>query len=97
LESIAAAPADVPAGGPDIMTRREIVETAFQVVGKRSRIVSVPASVIRLGARITSIINRRKADLLEFAAAVSTCGGVAPQAGRLRLIDYFRELAASAK
>jgi hypothetical protein len=96
LENLNAGAVEISIGGPDILTRREIVELAFRVVGKHPRIVRVPAAVIRAGAVVAGIMNPRLGELLEFVAAVSTTDGVAPVTGRLRLEDYFRSVRTAA-
>lgn len=88
---------EISVGGPEILTRRVIVETAFDALGVRPRIWSVPAGLIRCGGMVLGLRNRRKAELLEFAAAVSTSDSVAPATGRRLLLDYFRERAQLAR
>ncbi len=86
-------PLEISIGGPEILTRRQIVETAFEALGRPPRIRSVPAGVMRFGGKVLGLANRRKAELLEFAAAVSTSDSVAPTTARRILLDYFRERA----
>ena len=83
-------PSEISIGGPEIFTRREIAELAFRVVGKRARVLSVPAGVFRAGAKMAGLMNARVGELLAFAAAVSTADCVAPCAGERRLEDHFR-------
>jgi len=86
-------PAEISVGGPETLTRREIAELAFHVLGKQARIIHVPARVFRAGAKVVALWNPRLGELLDFAAAVSTTDCVAPARGRLRLEDYFRTIA----
>lgn len=82
-------PLDVPIGGPEVLTRRGIAETA--AVAMRPRFVSMPVSVARFNARLAAFFNPRVGELMAFAAAVSVVDCVAPPYGRERLADYFRE------
>ena len=80
-------------GGPQTFTRREIAELPFRILGKKPRVVPVPASVFRLGAKMAGLSNPRLRELLEFVTAVSTTECRAPELGRRRLEDYFRTIA----
>ena len=92
LDGLTPGSREVGAGGPDILTRREVVETAFRVVGKTPRIAAVPAAMFRGSARLAGLFNPRLGELFEFVTAVSLTDGIAPAAGTKRLEDYFREL-----
>lgn len=92
MRDLESGPAESSIGGPDVFTRREIAELAFRVLGKRPRIVHVPAPVFRLTAKLAAPFHPRLGDLLEFVTAVSTSDSLAPRLGRRRLEDYFREV-----
>lgn len=81
-------------GGPEILTRREIVETAFNALGRRPRIYSIPTYVISALLPMIRPFDRRLYELFTFLATVSTIDVVAPPAGTHRLEPYFRKLAA---
>ena len=93
LECLDSGPDETSVGGPETLTRREIAELAFTVLGKRPRVLRLPALAFRIGAKIVRLQNPRLAELLEFVAAVSTTDCVAPSVGRLRLEDHFRRVA----
>lgn len=93
LENLESGPPEISMGGPEILSRREIAELAFHVIGKRPRVLRIPAGVFRWGAWIAGLSNPRLGELLEFAVAVSTTDCVAPCSGRRRLEDYFRSIA----
>jgi uncharacterized protein YbjT (DUF2867 family) len=95
LDHLTSGPAEVSVGGPEIFTRREIVELAFRVVDKRPRVMRVPPGVFRGAAKMAGWANPRLGELLEFAVKVSTTDCVAPCVGRRRLEDHFRALAGS--
>ncbi|HEU4453574.1 MAG TPA: SDR family oxidoreductase [Longimicrobium sp.] len=91
-DAVASTEREIAAGGPDVLTRREIVETAFRAAGRAPRIIRVPPAVFRGIAAVTRPFNPRLAALLSFGAAVSLVDCVAPVRGARRLEDYFREI-----
>lgn len=95
IENLFAGPEIVEAGGPEVLTRRAIAEQIFQHVGEEPSLYRVPGFIIRLTGSLTRPFNPRKANLLEFLPAVSAADVVAPQVGRLRLVDYLQEISTS--
>ncbi|MGH7133511.1 MAG: SDR family oxidoreductase [Phycisphaerales bacterium] len=85
---------EVPLGGPDVFTRRQVVELAFQAIGRPPRIIHSPAWMARAGALPMGLLNPRAAHFLRFAAHVMTHECVAPAIGTRRLEEYFRQRAA---
>lgn len=84
--------AEVCIGGPEIFTRREIVELAVAVAGTDARIREIPAQVFRAVAVATRPFNPRVAALMRFGVEVSGVDMVAPALGTRRLRDYFESL-----
>lgn len=84
---------EIPVGGPETYTRREIAELAFQALGKRPKITSVPAPAMRAALQPLRLLDRRLYDFFDFGLAVSTRDLVAPAAGRTSLRRHFRQLA----
>jgi uncharacterized protein YbjT (DUF2867 family) len=80
-------------GGPDVLSRRRIVEMAFEALGKRPRLRHVSPSTFRRLAAPARWLNPRVHQLLDFGVAVSTTDIVAPRVGERRLADYFARLA----
>ncbi len=78
-------------GGPETLTRREIVELAFDALGKRARMPAMPAAVVPLVALLMRPVNPRMSHLSSFLAAVSTQDVLAPSSGRRTLSAYFAE------
>lgn len=79
-------------GGPEIFTRREIVELAFSVIGEKPRIVSVPPGLMRAMRRPVKLLDQRLADFLSFGTAVSTMDIVSPPLGTGKPGEYFQQL-----
>jgi uncharacterized protein YbjT (DUF2867 family) len=87
--AVAPGSTETSAGGPDVLTRREIAELAFTVRGATPRIVKLPLWAAHAGARATTLVDRRLGEFLAFAALVSTTDCVAPVVGERRLRDSF--------
>ncbi|HLM55880.1 MAG TPA: SDR family oxidoreductase [Pyrinomonadaceae bacterium] len=86
-------PREIPLGGPETYTRREIAELAFEALGTRPKITSVPAGLMLAAAAPLKLFDRRLSDLLEFGVAASLNDLVAPASGTRSLREYFLELA----
>jgi uncharacterized protein YbjT (DUF2867 family) len=93
IENLEEGPANVPLGGPDILTRRGIAELAAAAAGKRPMYMKAPAAIARMNGRVIGVFQPRLGELVEFAAAVSTQDCIAPVFGTDRLADYFNVLA----
>ncbi|MBL7992986.1 MAG: SDR family oxidoreductase [Candidatus Kapabacteria bacterium] len=78
-------------GGPETFTRQEIAELAFTVLGKKPRVMHVPALMPRVMKPLIAPFNKRIGDLVEFLGYVATHECVAPSYGEKRLEDYFRQ------
>ncbi|HET7232403.1 MAG TPA: SDR family oxidoreductase [Longimicrobium sp.] len=92
-DAVAAGPREVPAGGPETLTRAEIVRVAFRALGREPRLTRVPPGFFRAAGAVTKPLNRRLAALLAFGAEVSQVDCVAPAHGTHRLEDFFRTFA----
>jgi uncharacterized protein YbjT (DUF2867 family) len=91
VEILRRGPADLPLGGPEVLTRRQIGEAAFAAVGKPPRFMPVPLGVMLAGAAAARLAKPRMGELLAFAGRVSAVDCVAPAYGTRTLADYFRE------
>lgn len=83
---------DCDIGGPEILSRREIVEIAFNALGRRPRIFSIPPFIVGAILPLIRPFDRRLYELFTFLATVGTIDVVAPPAGTHRLEPYFRKL-----
>jgi uncharacterized protein YbjT (DUF2867 family) len=89
---------EVPVGGPEVWTQREIAELAFQVLGKRPRISSIPLWLKNaLLWTLRKLSGVRTYGPAEFFLTVLTRDMVAPQVGTHRLISFFEALKADDK
>jgi len=83
----------IEAGGPDVLTQREVAELAFDVLGKSGKVTVVPLRLARGLARLIGVLNRQFGDLAEFIVTAGEVDAVAPARGRTTLRSYFEELA----
>lgn len=89
LDAIEGEGPEMMAGGPDVLTRREIAELAIEAVGRPARVRSIPPSLVRLVAGGVRPFNPRVGDITDFYAEVSVRDVVAPVRGARKLSEYF--------
>lgn len=89
-------PETIDAGGPEVLTREEIMRAAFEAVGKKPRIMHVPAVFFRMNSAMMRLFHPRLSDMLEFVAYVTTIDSVAPLRGKRTLRPWFDALAKAA-
>ncbi len=90
VEALTLDKADFPVGGPDVFTRREITELAFEAIDKPMRLMNVSPAVFKAMVSPLKLINPRLHALMVFGATVTQVDCVAPAYGHKRLSDYFR-------
>jgi uncharacterized protein YbjT (DUF2867 family) len=78
-------------GGEEIMTRYQIIEKAFEAVGRKPRILRMPLSLLRFNASMLGLFHRRLGEMMRFAIEVSAEDAIAPAFGKHTLLDYYRE------
>lgn len=83
----------VEAGGPEVLTQREVAELAFDVVGKPVKVTVIPLWLAKGLARAIGVLSRQFGDLAEFIVTAGEVDGVGPARGKTTLRSYFEELA----
>jgi uncharacterized protein YbjT (DUF2867 family) len=83
---------EVEAGGPDIMTQREAVELAFEVVGKPAKVTVIPMWLARGVVRLIGLLSTQFGDLADFIVTAGEIDGVGPKRGKTSLRSYFEAL-----
>jgi uncharacterized protein YbjT (DUF2867 family) len=83
---------EVEAGGPDIMTQREAVELAFEVVGKPEKVTVIPMWLARGIVRVIGLLSTQFGDLADFIVTAGEIDGVGPKRGTTSLRSYFEAL-----
>lgn len=89
VEALGGGPGDVELGGPEVLTRREIVELAFVAVGRRPRLLALPPWLFRAMGALAQPLHPRLGELVRFVAAVASSDALAPPRGSMRLSEYF--------
>lgn len=74
------------AGGPDVLTRREIMEL---VANHGARIVGVPVWLARVGAVAVRAVHPRMGQFAQFAVGLAQHDVIAPTLGTTRLSEYL--------
>ncbi len=82
----------VEVGGPDIMTQREAVEMAFEVVGKPAKIHAIPMWLAWGVVKFIRLLSNQFGDLAEFIVTAGEIDGVGPKRGTTTLRSYFENL-----
>lgn len=97
VEAMLGKPGDYPAGGPEVMTRKQIGELAFAAVGKRPIFIPVPSFLVAMGAKLVGLFHPRMGEFLEFVSAVTVTDCVAPATGTRTLGEHFKQVASAPK
>lgn len=85
-------PRDVAAGGPDVMSRREIFELVAAAANRRVRIVRAPVWLAAMGGAALSLVHSRIGQFARFAAGLARHDVIAPALGTTRLADYLQNV-----
>jgi uncharacterized protein YbjT (DUF2867 family) len=80
---------DIPIGGPEVYTRREILELAHRALGKPLKIRQLPLWVPALAGGMARPFAPRVADLMSFVHVISSHDFVAPARGVRRIESFF--------
>jgi len=83
---------EVPVGGPQVFSYRQIAELAFKVLHKPVRITSLSPRFLNFSAQVIRPFSALGADLIQFMMTAMTNEGIAPQYGVNTLECYYREL-----
>ncbi len=83
---------EIQVGGPDIFTHNDILNLAFEVLGKKSKISKIPLWVSKLTVGFLRTFTSVKTyGPVEFFMTVLVADLVAPQYGSKHLRDFFME------
>lgn len=89
MEAIEGQDRDIGVGGPQEISRRAEIEMAFAAIGRKPRVLRVPDPLLGAALPILGLGDRRRAEMLEFLAAISRTDVLAPPHGKRRLSDYL--------
>lgn len=96
VEAVLGDAAEVPAGGPEVLTRNQMSELAFAAVGKPVRLRKAPVGLASALGVLLTPFHPRMAQLTRFIACLSEHDAVAPVRGKKTLGEHFHALARQA-
>jgi uncharacterized protein YbjT (DUF2867 family) len=94
LDALEAGTAAIDVGGPEILTRRQEIDLAFEAVGREPRTARMHPRVASAASAVLRLVDRRRAATIAFLAAVNQIDMIAPRHGERRLGDYLTAYAA---
>lgn len=83
---------ELPAGGPDTLSQREIGALAFEVLGRPARFGRLPPGLLRGAGALAAPFSPNLSNFLRFMAAMGEVDAVAPATGTHRLRAFFEAL-----
>ena len=86
---------EIPAGGPDALTMREVGELAFEALATPPRISEIPPWLFTTAGTALRPFNINLASLILMISAPEACDSRCDVYGTHRLRDFFGEVAAS--
>ena len=93
VDTVNNADSEIKVGGPETLSQNEISMLAFEVLGKKPKIVHIPDWIRKLTLRLVRIFSGSKTyGPIEFFLTVMSMEMVAPEYGKHRLINFFKEL-----
>jgi uncharacterized protein YbjT (DUF2867 family) len=82
----------VEAGGPEILSQRDLAAIAFDVVGKPMKVTVLPAWLLGGLVRGIRLLSTQFGDLAEFIVTSGEVDGVGPRVGRTTVREYYEAL-----
>jgi uncharacterized protein YbjT (DUF2867 family) len=82
-------PREVAAGGPEVFTRREIMEHVAACAGRHVRIGSLPVWLAAMNAAALRLVHPRMGQFAQFAVGLAKHDVIAPALGTTRFGDYL--------
>lgn len=82
-------PREISAGGPDVLTRRQIFELIAARAGRSVRIVRAPVWLAGAGSIALRALHPRIGQFAQFVAGLAKHDVIAPALGTTSLADYF--------
>jgi len=81
-------PRDVAAGGPEVMTRREMLERIAAAAHRRAKITALPIWLMRANAAVLGALHPRMGQFMKFIIEIAQRDLIAPALGTTKLADY---------
>lgn len=93
VDAMLRGPGTYPVGGPQVLSRTDILRAVLAAAHKSPRLMPVPSAVIRAAAWLLTWLHPRLGHLLQFFAVVSTHDCLAPTFGRRTFSEYLQSQA----
>jgi uncharacterized protein YbjT (DUF2867 family) len=84
-------PRDVSVGGPEVMSRREMLERVAESAGYRAKITGVPLVLCKLNAALLRAVHPRMGQFVQFVVGLAQHDLIAPACGTTTLADYVTQ------
>ena len=93
VDAVTSQQPDIPVGGPDTYTYREIADLAFAVLHKPPRIRRVPVWLVKAALPLVRLFSQRFYTIAAGIATITQHDFVAPPCGTHSLKRFFEEMA----
>jgi len=90
-------PRDVSVGGPEVMTRREMLERVASAAGYRAKVTGIPIALCKLNAALLRVVHPRMGQFVKFVVGLAQHDLIAPACGTTKLADYVAGLELTAR
>ncbi|MCG8509723.1 MAG: SDR family oxidoreductase [Rhodospirillales bacterium] len=71
---------ELEVGGPQNLSFREIAKLAFDMLGRPARIITIPATPVRMLVPLVKLFDRQRGELLDYFLSAGVRGGLAANA-----------------
>jgi uncharacterized protein YbjT (DUF2867 family) len=85
-------PREVSAGGPEVMSRREMLERVAQAAGYRAKVTGMPLALCKLSTAVLRAVHPRMGQFVQFVVGLAQHDVIAPACGTTTISDYVRSL-----
>ena len=82
-------PREISAGGPQVLTRREIFELVADAAGRPGRVIRLPVWLAAAGSSALALVHPRIGQFARFAVGLARHDVIAPALGVMPLGDYL--------
>ena len=88
-------PRDVAVGGPEVMSRREMLERVAAAAGYRAKVTGMPLALCKLNAALLRAVHPRMGQFVQFVVGLAQHDVIAPACGTTKLTDYVAQSSVS--
>lgn len=84
-------PRDVSVGGPEVMSRRDMLERIAGAAGYRAKVTGMPLALCKLNAALLRAVHPRMGQFVQFVVGLAQHDVIAPACGTTKLADYVAQ------